>query len=311
MDISLFSDLERLSQTGSFTLAAKQANTSQPSFSRRIRNLEAWVGVTLVDRSRHPVKLTSAGSQILETGLRALASIEQERNQIRAARSLPEKYTITIGEEHSISWRFYTNWMRAFEASYGPILSRLRADDLDHCMRDLKNGDVDFVIAYARADDVAKGDESIVIGKDRLLPVCKPGTDGKPEYDLKNENYPVPFLHFGAATPISRHLEPLLKQYNLIPRLKDVFENSMAGALLIRVREGGGIAWLPESLIEADLASGTLVRTGDDAWTVDLDIRLHRNAAHSNNLTRSVWAFLSTQRLFPQKSGLGDMGPKT
>lgn len=150
------------------------------------------VGVTLVDRSRHPVKLTSAGSQILETGLRAVASIEQERNQLRGAQSLPRRYTITFGEEHSISWRCYTNWLRSFEESFGPILSRLRADELDHCMRDLQSGDVDFVIAYAREDEVADGGCSIVIGKDRLLPVCKPGADGKPEFDFDDEGTPVP-----------------------------------------------------------------------------------------------------------------------
>ena len=54
--------------------------------------------------------------------------------------------------------------------------------------------------------------------------------------------------------------------------------------------------WLPESLIEADLARESLVRTGSNAWTVALDIRLHRNTEYSNHLTRSIWAFLKDRQ---------------
>ena len=62
--------------TGNFSQAAELSNISQPAFSRRIKTLEAWVGVTLIDRSRQPVKLTEAGTQMLEAGLQALTRIE-------------------------------------------------------------------------------------------------------------------------------------------------------------------------------------------------------------------------------------------
>ena len=74
---------------------------------------------------------------MLEAGLQASARIEHARSQILEARSLPDKYVVTFGAQHSIGWRFYPNWLQAFEEAYGPILSRLRADDLPNCMRDL------------------------------------------------------------------------------------------------------------------------------------------------------------------------------
>ena len=299
MDISVFNDLERLSQTGNFTEAAKQGNISQPAFSRRIKALENWVGATLVDRSRQPVKLTRAGSQMLEAGLQSLAYIERGRRQIQAMRSELDDYVVTFGEQHSISWRFYTNWLRTVENTYGPILSRLRADDISHCMKELKNGDVDFVIAYAHAGESINDDQSIVIGKDRLVPVCKPRSDGNPIFKFDENGERLPYLRLADAAPISQHLEQLFQQYNLGASLNCVYEDSIAGALLIRTREGGGVAWLPESLIEADLASETLVRTGSDAWMVELDIRLHRNKQFSNRMTQSIWAFLEKQSSNP------------
>lgn len=298
MDLALFKDLERLNGTGNFSQAAELSNISQPAFSRRIKALEAWVGVKLVDRSRQPVRLTEAGVQMLEAGLQSLSRIEQERSQILEAQSLPDKYMVTFGAQHSISWRFYPNWLHSFEEAYGPILSRLRADDLPNCMRDLQNGDVDFVIAYARPSDAKDDSQSIVIGQDRLVPVCKPNPDGTPLFSFEGDNR-LPFLRFGDAAPISRHMEPMFTAHKLEGRLHTVYENSMAGALRIRARDGSGVAWLPESLIEPDLARKILVRTGHKDWTVPLDIRLLRNKEHLNRLTRSIWSFLEVRQSLP------------
>ena len=297
MDIFLYRDLERLQATGNFSQAAALGNLSQPAFSRRIKSLETWVGVVLVDRTRQPVRLTAAGTQMLEAGLQALARIEQERSQILEAQSLPDKYVVTFGAQHSIGWRFFPAWLQALEDAYGPILSRLRADDLPDCMRDLKNGAVDFVIAYERADRAPGARmDSIVIGEDQLVPVCKPSADGSPMFSFDADGVKMPYLQFGSTAPIGAHLEPLFAEHKLTGRLRTVYENSMAGALRIRARAGDGVAWLPKSLVLPDLESGILTRTGETDWTVDLSIRLLRNKSRSNRTTRSIWSFLEVRQ---------------
>ncbi|WP_422040822.1 LysR family transcriptional regulator [Roseibium sp.] len=308
MDIYLFRDLSRLHKTGNFSQAADLSNLSQSAFSRRIRSLESWIGVTLVDRSRQPVRLTAAGLQMLEAGQQALDRIEQERSQILEAQSLPDKYVVTFGAQHSIGWRFYPAWLQDFEESFGPILSRLRADDLPNCMRDLKNGDVDFVIAYesrqiryngqeagaarSRSDDA----DALTIGYDSLIPVSKPQSDGTPLFSFSADKIEMPFLRFGEDAPIARHLEPLFKAEGLGDRLRIVYENSMAGALRIRARDGMGVAWLPRSLVAPDMKAGILVQTGAPDWEVPLEIRLFRHRPHSNRVTRTIWSFLETRQ---------------
>ncbi|GAB4283022.1 MAG: LysR substrate-binding domain-containing protein [Roseovarius sp.] len=299
MDIDHFRDLERLRRTGNFSQAAALSNLSQPAFSRRIRALEDWVGASLVDRSRQPVRLTEAGEQMLEAGLQALARIEHERGQIRELQALPDKYVVTFAAQHSIGWRFYPAWLQALEESHGPIMSRLRADDLPACLRALRAGEADFVIAYARSDDAAppeRGLEAITIGADRLVPVCKPDAAGRPLFSFDAPGVRMPYLRFGDAAPIGAHLEPLFAAEGLGERLRTVYENSMAGALRIRARAGDGVAWLPRSLVLPDLESGLLVPTGAPGWVVELSIRLLRDKAHSNRVTRAIWSFLAVRQ---------------
>lgn len=300
VELDWFRDLANLARTGSFSQAARLGHVSQPTLSRRIRALEHWVGVVLVDRSCQPVKLTPAGRQMLETGEQVLARLEAERSQIRESHSLPDRCVVTFAAQHSIAWRFYPAWLQALESTFGPILSRLRADDLPGCLRDLDEGRADFVLAYAAVGERPAGAgeggrESLVVGSDRLVPVSKPRSDGGPLFRLGCAGPAIPFLGFGPDAPIGRHLEPLLRSAAGRLDLRIVYENAMAGALRIRARAGDGVAWLPESLVGPDLEAGLLVRAGGTEWEVPLAIRLHRRPEHGNRLTRAIWALLAAR----------------
>ena len=59
-----------------FTRAAARLHTSQPSLSQQIRQLEAAVGVRLLERSRQHVALTSAGRIFLREAKEILARVE-------------------------------------------------------------------------------------------------------------------------------------------------------------------------------------------------------------------------------------------
>jgi LysR family transcriptional regulator, hca operon transcriptional activator len=60
----------------SFTRAAARLHTSQPSLSQQIRQLEAAVGVRLLERSRQHVALTSAGRIFLREAKEILGRVE-------------------------------------------------------------------------------------------------------------------------------------------------------------------------------------------------------------------------------------------
>lgn len=300
MDFRWFKGLSALAQTGNFSRAAELSNISQPAFSRRIKALEEWVGTQLVDRSAYPVRLTPAGAQILEAGQQAIERIEFEISNVRDALAEPDRYVVRFAAQHSISWRFFPAWLQAFEGAFGVILSRLRADDLPNCLEDLASGAVDFVIAYAAQDQAAKriGTDTVglTIGHDQLVPVCKPGANGVPLFDLRDaSSVEIPFLRFGDTAPLGQHVSRVVERHGLAGQLRTVYENSMAGALRIRARDGSGLAWLPRTLVTPDLESGLLVPAGGADMVGRLDIRIQRLSANDNGLVRQIWAYLEAR----------------
>lgn len=59
--LELLHTLVRIVEAGSLSAAARQLGTTQPTVSRRLRQLEAYWGVQLLQRSTHAMKLTEDG----------------------------------------------------------------------------------------------------------------------------------------------------------------------------------------------------------------------------------------------------------
>ena len=74
------------------------------------------------------------------------------------------------------------------------------------------------------------------------------------------------------------------------PALDTVFTSHLAAVLRTMALDGRGIAWLPQSLIDADLAAGRLRRAGDAAWEVAIEIRLFRPRARLSEAAEQFWA---------------------
>ena len=81
-----------------FGKAATRLSLAQPSLTRQIQLLEAYMGVALFHRTQREVHLTPAGQTFLE---QARITLEQHDRSIEAAQNVAEKHTdvLTIGFE--------------------------------------------------------------------------------------------------------------------------------------------------------------------------------------------------------------------
>lgn len=58
MDLKWLKDFVSLANTGSLSRSTARRDVTQSASSRRIRALERWLGVDLIDRSTYPMTLT-------------------------------------------------------------------------------------------------------------------------------------------------------------------------------------------------------------------------------------------------------------
>jgi LysR family hca operon transcriptional activator len=86
-----------VAEEGSLLAAAqRRLHTSQPSLSRQIRDLEAEVGVKLLERQVRGVALTPAGRVFFDHARLALAQVEAATDGARRA-DQPEKVSLSLG----------------------------------------------------------------------------------------------------------------------------------------------------------------------------------------------------------------------
>lgn len=76
--------LVALSESGHFRKAAEQCNVSQPTLSIAIKKLEAELGISLFERSRHKVSATPTGAKIVE---QAQTVLQETQNLLSLAES--------------------------------------------------------------------------------------------------------------------------------------------------------------------------------------------------------------------------------
>jgi DNA-binding transcriptional LysR family regulator len=77
-----------LADAGSFTHAAERMFIAQPTLSQQIRRLEAIVGAQLLQRRREGLRLTPAGTVLLDASRTVLSLVDHEVNRTRQAAGL-------------------------------------------------------------------------------------------------------------------------------------------------------------------------------------------------------------------------------
>ncbi len=298
MEFDWLEDFVALAELQHFSRAATARHLSQPAFSRRIRVLEQWVGAELVNRDTHRIELTDAGREFLPIAHDVLRRLKLGRDQVREA-GRAGAAAVRFAATHTLSTVFFPAWLHGLvsQLDNGPI--SLVADHMTACEQLALEGGVDFLLCHTHAAETNKLDPegfvSARLGTDLLCPVSTLTVDGAPRYRLPGERVtPLPHLEFDERSGMGR----ILRASGVIAKggaaLQTVFRSHLASALLAMAREGRGIAWVPMSLAQSELAAGRLALAGDNAWQVPLEIRLFRPRAALNVRAEALWRLVSS-----------------
>jgi DNA-binding transcriptional LysR family regulator len=294
MELKWLEDFVSLANTSNFSRSAGERNITQSAFSRRIKSLEHWLGTELVDRATFPVTLTQAGRAFLEVAQRVVRDLRDVREQIQEE-SRAKGTTLTFAALHTLSLTFYPLWLRQIEAKVGPLSTRLLAESktMDNYLLLLTEGICDFLLSFAHPSNPVTADKEIfahkVIGSERILPVSLADEDGAPLHRLSSDQPAIRYLSYSPHSFLGRSLLAKSDELAGYP-LRRVYENSMAEGLRAMMLAGYGFAWLPESCIDEELASGRVVRAGDQSFDLMVEIRLYRSLRNRRAMVEQIWA---------------------
>jgi DNA-binding transcriptional LysR family regulator len=323
MELKWLEDFASLARTGSFSRYAEERHVTQSAFSRRIKALEAWLGVALIDRSTYPTTLTGAGRAFRETAEEAVRMLQASRAALQASAG-PSRQTVGVAALHTLALTFFPRWFRQIQARTGPLGSRLLPDDFHACLQALAEGGYDFLLTFQHPSvPILLDPEAFphrVVGRDSLVAVRRAGP---------GDDAALPLLGYAPNSFLGRVAAVAQAQGGgqwdgqggggvgggagkgaggPAAGLTHVNENAMAEALKFMVLEGHGSAWLPRSLVARELAEGSLLAT---AGEIALEVRLYRNAGHRRGAVAALWEAAGALATGTEPPGAGTGGPET
>jgi DNA-binding transcriptional LysR family regulator len=273
----------RTAEAQSFTAAGQRLGLSKSIVSQRVADLEARLGVRLINRTTRRLSLTEAGLGFLAGAERALTEVADAEE--RATRDATElRGALRIAAPLSFALMHLQPAIFDFMAAHPALEVHI---DLDDRHLDLIAGGWDMAVRIGRLPD------SSLIAR-RLAPshtVCcatreyldRHGTPTRPEqlaqhdcvlYSGSNRSDSWPFLIDGEWVPIEVHGRLVTNNGDLI---------------LNAVLAGHGIAVLPSFLVGCRIARGELVRVLAD-WPMKHGA-IHAVYPPTRNLPARVRAF--------------------
>ena len=292
-----------IARSGGFTRGSAALHLSQPATSRRIKLLEAELGAPLFDRLGRGVTLTEAGRAFLPHAQALLASMRDGIDAVNAVRGTGQG-TVTLALVGTLASSSLTARLSRLCQEHPGLDLRLRTALSAEISALVLRGDAAVGLRYGTDPD--PGLVSVIIHRERLVPVCPPGhplTAGGT--DLAAALAGQRWLAFpprpGAPDAYAVALQQLLAAHGL--GAAEILPIDSLTAQKRMAEAGFGLAILPESSLDEELRTGTLRAIDAPALTATIPVALiRRRNAFQTGAARALAAALTD---WPHKPGGG------
>lgn len=229
--------------TGSFTKAADSLNYAQSSISKMIADLEKEWKISLLERNKKGVYLTSAGEEILPYARKIVSDFEKIQQKVNAINGI-QTGIVRIGTFSSVAINWLPDVFAKFQKNYPGIDYEMLLGDYGEVERWIDEGRVDCgflslpvsgdfdVISLKRDEYKAVMPVNHPLAKKELL-----------DYEDLNDQ-PFLLLERGGKTEVSK----LLEKNHAHPNIR--FTTWEDYAIMAMVEKGLGIGVLPEMILK-------------------------------------------------------------
>lgn len=269
----------RVVQTGNFSAAAREQNSSQANVSKRVSGLESLLGAKLLTRTSRELSLTDMGSEYYQKCLVILAELDEADAAVRSEAASP-KGTLKIAAPIALARLVLAPLVKAFIEQYPEIKIDIAASD---AQIDLIAQGIDIAIRAKKLED-----SSLVarhLFDNPMLLVASPdylqqrGIPNAPE-ELKHHNCIVySLLSSINIWRFSKKAKEGEKDKEFSVPVTGNFQSSNGDTNLEVALTGLGIVQLPIWMIDEHIKSGRLTQVLTDYKAVSIPL----NAIYPQN----------------------------
>jgi DNA-binding transcriptional LysR family regulator len=271
----------------SFTKAAARLGTSQSTLSHTIKQLEVRMGLRLLTRTTRSVSPTEAGEKLLRSLGSHIAELERDIDALTAMRDKPSGMIRITLSDHALESVVWPK-LRPVLRHYPDIKVELYSDN---GFRNIVEDRFDAGVRLGESVD--KDMIAVRIGPDwRLVAVAAPAYFAQRsiprqpqdlvEHDCINQRH----LRSGALYVWEFAKDGKELRVRVDGQL--IFNTSYAQ--VDAALNGFGIAYLPENLVQRDIASGRLLQVLDDWSPMFSGYYLYYPSRHQNSAAFGVIA---------------------
>ena len=229
-------------ETGSFTKAAQELQYAQSSVSKMVADLEKEWGMSLLERSKSGVRLTSDGTQILPYVRKILNDYHSLEGHIGQMKGL-ETGIVRIGTFSSVAIHWLPNIFAELQKGYPGIAYEMLLGDYSEVEQWIEEGRVDC--GFLRLPTLPDFD-TLLLKQDEykvVLPVGHPLAEREKIAIEDIQGLPFMLLEHGGKTEVS----DLLERYHVQPDIR--FTTWEDFAIMAMVEKGLGISILPDMIL--------------------------------------------------------------
>lgn len=256
---------------GSLGRAALVMNMTQPSLSRRIRELEIRLGGPLFERHSKGMALTAAGETLLDHARLLVFEMEQAENALAELNGM-QRGKLRLGAVAAVCRDAVPRALAAMAREFPDISIDLFEAPDGELAEALLERRVDLVVASGmlEGDDIeAVADFPLT---DRFVPCSRGG--GNADSDIDDLlGRPWVMLRRG-RTPRQSFEEMVLAAGRKLPRI--AIETNSVGAQIALVANSDLLGWLPTQLVSSEVAAGVLRLHPVPELTLERRFRIYR-----------------------------------
>jgi DNA-binding transcriptional LysR family regulator len=287
--LKIFCDVVRWA---SFSRGAAANQISQSSASQAVHQLEARLGVKLIDRSKRPLVPTPHGKVYYEGCKNLVGRYLEIENRVKTLEDAQNVVgTVWVASIYSVGLHHMTQYVRTFGERYPGANVRLEYLHPTRVVENVSHGEAELgLISYPRKWPELKvipwREEEMVLAVHPTHRFAAPGRVNVADLDGQT------FVGFDADLSIRRAIDRFLRHHNVHMKMALEFDNIENIKRAVEIP--AGVALLPEPTLAREVKAGTLVAVRLDGQ--DPEHRLTRPLAiihqRSQQLSATASQFL-------------------